>query len=171
VASVLMLSGPAGAGKTTVAGELARSWAGPLACIEGDRFWPMLVKRKEGDRREDFRVLMRSMTAAAVPLARSGYDVLLDFSFPPAFLSTARAILKEVPIDFVVLRPSLGVCRSRFLERKGGKTLQSGGYEEFYALFEAEDRHTVCDDTGDASALAGRILGGLAEGRFRVGAA
>jgi gluconate kinase len=168
---VLMLSGPVGAGKSTVAAELVRLWEGPLACIEGDRFWPFLARRKESDRREDFRVLMRSMTAAAVPLARSGYDVLLDFSFPPAFLSTARIILKEVPIDFVLLRPSLAVCVARALGRKGGNQLQSGTHEEFYALFDAEERHLIRDEAGDPGAIAARILAGLAAGQFRLSAA
>jgi hypothetical protein len=85
VAGVTILSGPIGAGKTAVSKDLIGLLSGPLAYIEGDRFWPFLVKRAEGDRREDFRVIMRAMTSAAGSLARTGYDVLLDFSIPPGF--------------------------------------------------------------------------------------
>ena len=46
-----------------------------------------------------FVVIMRAMTAAAIPFARSGYEVLIDFSIPPQFLETARKILKEVPLN------------------------------------------------------------------------
>jgi hypothetical protein len=85
VAGVTILSGPIGAGKTAVSKELIPLWSGPLATIEGDQFWPFLVKRAKGDRREDFRVIKRAMTSAAGSLARTGYDVLLDFSIPPGF--------------------------------------------------------------------------------------
>jgi chloramphenicol 3-O-phosphotransferase len=71
VAGVTVLSGPIGAGKTAVSKELAALWSGPLAYIEGDRFWPFLVKRAEGDRREDFRAIMRAMTSAAGSLTRT----------------------------------------------------------------------------------------------------
>jgi uridine kinase len=78
-----MLSGPIGAGKTTVARELIPMLRGQISYIEGDTFWSFIAKTGNQDRREDFRVIMRAMTAAALPFARSGYDVLLDFSIPP----------------------------------------------------------------------------------------
>ncbi len=54
MSAVVMLSGPIGAGKTTVARELVDIWPGPLAYIEGDRFWSFLVKPAEGDPRTRF---------------------------------------------------------------------------------------------------------------------
>jgi hypothetical protein len=88
-------------------GQGAVGTASPLSYIEGDTFWSFI--RKAGDRglRDNFPVLVRSMTAAAVPFARSGFRVLIDFSIPPTYVDTARKILKEVPFDFVLLRPSL----------------------------------------------------------------
>lgn len=164
---VLMLSGPIGAGKSTVAQELVTLWAGPLVSIEGDTFWPFLVKRKEKDRREDFRLIMRSMTASAVPFARAGYDVLLDFSIPPAFLKTARAILKEIPLAFVMLRPRLAVCADRALRRLEGRTTH---YDQgFYDLFAGIDTHTISEEEADPKSLATKILMDLESGQFRVG--
>jgi hypothetical protein len=61
LARVTILSGPIGAGKRAVSRALIPLWSGPLAHIEGDQFWPFLVKRAEGDRREGFRVIMRAM--------------------------------------------------------------------------------------------------------------
>jgi hypothetical protein len=66
LALVLMLSGPIGAGKTTVAQELVALWPRPFAAIEGDKVWPFLVKREEGDPREDFRILMLDKAKASV---------------------------------------------------------------------------------------------------------
>src|SRR5579863_1826582 len=134
--SVIFLSGPIGAGKTAVAQELLQLLPPPLSYIEGDTFWSFI--RKEGERgpRDNFPVLVRSMTAAALPFARSGFRVLIDFSIPPAFVDTARKILKEVPFDFVLLRPSLPVCIERAGSRTEGPIRDRARIQDFYALFE-----------------------------------
>src|SRR6202012_3633632 len=56
--AVIMLSGPIGAGKTTVARELISLLPGPISCIEGDMFWSFIAKSKSEDRRENFRIIM-----------------------------------------------------------------------------------------------------------------
>ncbi len=167
MATVIMLSGPIGAGKTTVARELVRLWPAPLAYIEGDVFWRFLVKAGNRDRRENFRIIARSMTAAASPLARAGYEVLLDFSIPPEFLKTARVILKELPLDFVMLRPSWEVCRTRLTVREGPKP-DYALYQEFYAMFAGMDAHAIEDDAAETAELADEIARGVKAGRFRI---
>jgi adenylate kinase family enzyme len=166
--SVVMLSGPIGAGKTTVARELVAISPAPLSYLEGDAFWSLFTKPDSRSRSEQFRVLMRSITAAAVPLARSGYEVLLDFSFPLYFLETARKILKEIPIDLVMLRPSIEACAKRALERPEGKIADYEQYRDFYAMFEGLPKHEICDDQADSGSIARRIREGLDQGAFRL---
>ena len=166
--SVIFLSGPIGAGKTAVAKELLPLLAAPLVYIEGDTFWPFIAKPGDRGPRENFPILVRSMTAAAIPFARSGYRVLIDFSIPPAFVDTARKILKEVPFDFVLLRPSLQVCVSRAGSRAVGAITDSERLKDFYALFEEGTLEPICDDVADAVSLARQIADGLNTGRFRV---
>ena len=165
---VIFLSGPIGAGKTTVAKALLPLLPGPLSYIEGDTFWSFI--RNGGDRglREIFPVLVRSMTAAAIPFARSGFQVLIDFSIPPTYVDTARKILKEVPFDFVLLRPSLQVCAQRAASRKEGAIADFDRLKNFYARFEEGTIEPICDDTADADSLARQIADGLTQGRFRV---
>jgi chloramphenicol 3-O-phosphotransferase len=167
VAGVTILSGPIGAGKTAVSKELIGLLSGPLATIEGDQFWRFLVKRAEGDRREDFRVIMRAMTSAAGSLARTGYDVLLDFSIPPPFVPAAQKILRDAPLDYIVLRPPLEVCAARARDRTEGKIMK---YDRgFYAMFAADPRHVIApDDSESPKVIAAIISKGLTEGRFRV---
>ena len=166
--SVIFLSGPIGAGKTAVAQELLQLLPAPLSYIEGDTFWSFI--RKAGDRglRDNFPVLVRSMTAAAIPFARSGFRVLIDFSIPPAFVDAARKILKEVPFDFVLLRPSLEVCVKRAASREQGAITDFAMLKNFYARFEEGNAEPICDDEAAPAVLARRIAEGLTQGRFRV---
>lgn len=166
--SVIFLSGPIGAGKTAVARELIQLLPAPLCYIEGDTFWSFIRKEGEGGLRDNFPVLLRSMTAAAVPLARSGFRVLIDFSIPPAFVDTARKILKEVPFDFVLLRPSLQVCIERASSRKEGAIREHERLKNFYALFDHGSIKAICDDTADPASLARQIAEGLNHGSFRM---
>lgn len=166
--SVIFLSGPIGAGKTAVAKALLPLLPAPLSYIEGDTFWSFI--RKEGERglRDTFPVLVRSMTAAAVPFARSGFRVLIDFSIPPSYVDTARKILKEVPFDFVLLRPSLQVCVERATSREEGAIRDYIMLKNFYARFEEGTVTPICDDNADPASLARRIADGLNQGEFRV---
>ncbi len=166
--SVIFLSGPIGAGKTTVAQELLGLLPAPLIYIEGDIFWSFIQKEGPHVQRDSFPVLVRSMTAAAIPFARSGYRVLIDFSIPTGFLDTARKILKEVPFDFVLLRPSLEVCVQRAASRKEGAITDRERIKNFYPLFEDGIVNPICDDTADPAFLAQRIMEGLNGGKFRI---
>ena len=165
--SIVILSGPIGAGKTTVARELVALSAAPLAYIEGDTFWSFIAK---GDKKQAltkrFKMVMTAMTAASLPYAASGYETILDFSIPPWFLDTARAVAKvrEVPLDYVVLRPSEAVCAAR----AEGPISDYASYRELYASFDGVERNTIRGDASDAKAVAVRIREGLDAGLFRI---
>lgn len=165
--SVIFLSGPIGAGKTAVAKALVPLLPAPLSYIEGDTFWSF-IKKDERAMQENFPVLVRSMTAAGVPFARSGFKVLIDFSIPPTFVETARKILKEVPFDFVLLRPSFEVCAKRAASRKEGSIKNRAMLKTFYTMFEEGTVEPICDDNADPKSLARQIADGLNQGRFRI---
>jgi predicted kinase len=169
--SIVLLSGPVGSGKTTIAPLLAASSPGPAAHIEGDKFWFFFAKDAAGmGRKRNFQIIMRSMTAASLPFAISGYEVILDFSIPPWFLDTVRKIAerREVPLDLVILRPSESVCAARAAARAEGTISDYTPYHDFYADFDAPERHIVADDQSDATQIAARIREGLSEGKFRL---
>jgi hypothetical protein len=148
--------------------ELISLLLGPVSYVEGDTFWSFIAKPGSRDRRESSRVIMRAMTAAALPFARSGYDVVIDFSIPPQFLTVARAILKDTPLDYVLLRPSQAVCEARAAGRAQGSIADYTPYRDFYALFVGADRYTIHDDEADVPVVAARIRDGIGSGIFCV---
>jgi predicted ABC-type ATPase len=168
---IILLSGPVGAGKTTVARELVKSTLGPAAYIEGDKFWWFIAKDgKLIKKLDNFKMIMRSMTVAALPYARTGYEVILDFSIPPWYLPTIVKIVKarNIPLDYIVLRPSEKICAERAATRHEGIIKDYAPYTELYACFDEAERYTISDDESDAITIAEHIREGLNEGVFRV---
>jgi chloramphenicol 3-O-phosphotransferase len=168
--SIVLLSGPIGAGKTTIARALVAASPAPLVYIEGDQFWSFIAKGDKRARVKSFKTTMASMSAAAVPYARAGYEVLLDFSIPPWFLDTARSVAKvgAVALDFVIVRPSERTCAARAAARKEGAIADYAPYRELYADFDGWPKHTLADDDADAATVAARIRAGLDAGTFRL---
>jgi adenylate kinase family enzyme len=48
---IVLLSGPVGAGKTTIARGLVAISPSPIAYIEGDKFWSFIAKNEGGQSR------------------------------------------------------------------------------------------------------------------------
>ena len=156
-----------GAGKTAVARALVAAPRKPTVYIEGDRFWPFIVKGL-GVRNQDFRASMRAMLGAAIAYARSDLEAVLDFSIPPPFFAAYTAKVKKTEFHYVVLKPSLDVCAARAASRKDGAILDYDDHRDFYDLFETDDRHMIRDDESDPEDLAERIKAGIASGLFRA---
>ena len=166
---IIMLAGPPGAGKSTVARTLAANPAGPTVLIEGDKFWTFFVKGpSDPGKPKIFRTLLWSVIAAAMPCARAGYETIIDFSIPYWFIDPLRKRFPDVDYDYVVIRPSLDVCAARAAGRSEGAVADYSVYHDFYADFDVPKPNLVADDTADPATLAALIREGLADGRFRL---
>lgn len=168
--AITILSGPVGAGKTTVARAFVASSPDAIACIEGDTFWSFIAKGAGMGRHKNFRTIMLAMTAAAVPYALADYDVLLDFSIPPWFLERVRAVTdtRGIPINYVVLRPSEAVCAARAAARPEGTIVDYAPYRDLYASFDEAAAYMIRGDESAAPTVAARVREGLLAGRFRL---
>jgi chloramphenicol 3-O-phosphotransferase len=168
MSSIILLSGPVGAGKSTVAKELVAASNGPVVCIEGDVFWSFIRHFESVPRRKYFATTVWAMTAAALPYARAGYETIVDFTIPLWLADRLRAKFSDIEFDLVVLRPALEVCAARAAGRAEGRIEDYTSYHDFYAEFDAPKPNVVADNAADAVALAALIREGLSEGRFRL---
>jgi hypothetical protein len=121
---VVIVTGPPGAGKTTVAGILAARFQ-PSVRLESDSFWTTIVNGfvepwRPGAERQN-RAVLGAVAAAATELARGGYTVVVDGIVGPWFLPVFSGRFAEAGIDghYVVLRPPLEVTLARAAGRLG----------------------------------------------------
>jgi predicted kinase len=167
--NIILLAGPPGAGKSTVARELVASSTGPTVCIEGDKFWTFFVKGGPNQvRTKIFRTMLWSIAAAAMPCARAGYETIVDFSTPYWFVDPLRARFSDVDFEYVVIRPSIAICAARAAARSVGAVADYSIYNDFYADFEVPQPNLIADNTADPATVAALIREGLIEGRFRL---
>ncbi len=165
----MILTGPVGAGKTTIARELVGSSPGGVVSIEGDTYWSHIITpQPDQDRNAAFRMIMRAMTASARHYERDGYEVILDFSIPPWYLDAIRALLTGKPFAYVIVRPSLAICAARAAARPEGTIADYAPYRELYDAFDGYERFTIGDDGTGPALAAARIREGLAAGTFRM---
>lgn len=166
--SILILSGPIGSGKTTVAKALLENAIPPTAYIEGDVFWSFLAKPPPSARQRSFPTIMRAMFRSASALAGDGWDVILDFSIPPPFAAGAAARVPELDVRYVELHASLEICAARSASRAEGAIADYRPYADFFDAFNADPRFVVWTDDADPKSAAAAIRDGLAAGRFRL---
>ena len=175
---VIILTGPPGAGKTTVAALLATGAKAPTVHLTTDLFYrairtgfvlPFLPAAQEQN-----VVVVDAIVATVTTFARGGYDVVVDGIVGPWFLPPFRAAANrdQLALSYVVLRPDLSTTLTRATERADGELKEveaiTGLHGAFADLGEFED-HAL--DTGglDAEQTAAEVRRVLATGRRRLG--
>jgi hypothetical protein len=120
--SLLILTGPPGAGKTTV-GKMIASQSSRSASISADWFWTTIVNGHippwEGTADDQNRVMIGSAVAAGLRMANAGYATVLEGIVGPWHFDELRTELADctVPVHYCVLRPSSDTCLIRAQRR------------------------------------------------------
>ncbi len=170
MASLVIVSGCPGSGKTTVAASLARTLPSGLH-LESDTFYAFPARLVEPTRPESHRqneTIMRALARATGAFLEGGYSVVLEGIVGPWFLPTLRAELPAaLEIAYVVLRIPPDAALRRVRERQGaGASARVRATCDAFADLGPHESHVVdtLDRTPDA--VLAELRDGLDAGRF-----
>lgn len=137
---VLIVSGPPGVGKTTVAALLAERFPRSVH-LEVDSFFRFVrsgyVKPWKPESHDQNRAVMRIAAQAAAGYADAGYFTVVEgIVIPGWFYEPLRDALRVAGhrVAYAVLRAPLSVCAARAKRRDGGS--HSAAIEQLWRSFE-----------------------------------
>ena len=173
---ILIVSGPPGARKTTVARRPASTWGAPAVHVPTDAFYSAILSGYIApwlaESHAQNVTVTRAIAAAASAYAAGGYAVIVDGVVGPWFIDHYREAAAHAGADlaYVVLRPDrdTAVVRARDREEVPLADYPAGLFERFGDLGPYEPYAIDTTDL-DVGAVADLVRNGLADRRFRLG--
>jgi len=167
--SLLVITGPPGAGKTTVASLVAKQ-TDPSVLIARDAFFAFLAQGaippwlRESQAQNE--VVTRAAAAATGRFAAT-YTTVYDGVIRPWSLPTFATETGLEKFDYVILLPSVEECLNRVMTREGHEFSEESATRKMHNEFhraQIEQRHVLRDPPGTPGAVAREILRRAAAG-------
>ncbi len=173
VGELLVITGPPGAGKSTVAAAVVDRFE-PSALVSGDSFFGLLrrgyIPPWLPESAEQNRTVTEVAARAAGSLCAAGYAVVYDGVVGPWMLPTFIAATEVSRVHYVVLLPTEDECVHRVEHRTGHGFVDIPATRHMHKQFadaSIDERHVI-HDSHDSDATARIIIDSMTRGLLAI---
>jgi len=173
MALLVVVTGPPGAGKSTVAGVLAGRF-GHSVLVPGDAFFAFVARGAVEPwlpaAHDQNEVVTRAAAAAAGRYAAGGYTTVYDGFVGPWFLADFAAAAGVDCLHYAVLLPTAQRCAQRVASRSGHGFTDQAATRQMHRQFAQagiSQRHLLTEPPGEPAETADEILSRIRSGMTR----